>query len=102
MLVKHQVKPQPLAGVGDGRTGESRPLAGGGDEGTPISSDSPALQDTVLAKGSFSAPWVKNPNTEKVVIAWAAETEASAPPRHQLDFAEHMRICLPALIKALG
>lgn len=63
------------------------------------SSAQPAAPGT--PNGEYSASWVVPHKVEEVVRAWAQEIQASAPPRHHLDFAVHMEANLGLLIERL-
>lgn len=87
--------PADLLGGGESPAAERR--------GSPLDLADPEGQ--IANRGmpeGFSASWVARSGTAEIVQAWAEEVVASAPPRTELDFAEHMQRNLNTLVERLG
>lgn len=59
----------------------------------------PAVAEKISAPALLVAPIRRS--AAEIIREWFAATQASAPPRHQLDFALHVESQLEKLIKAL-
>lgn len=69
---------------------------------TPAESDTLEATDSPVAVDSSPAVVEPPPNPKEIVEAWFEAVFESAPPRTQLDFAEHTRQNLGHLIALLG
>lgn len=66
------------------------------------SQSAPVSPGASIQPEGFSSSWIKPQGVEGIVKHWFAEVSASAPPRSELDFAQHLENNLDALISRLN